>query len=167
MSATPRPPGDTAAHDAVAPPRAAARRRRPIAVLLLPAARLPAALQELLGRLEHAVAATRGTAVDEGDALGAGEVVQIFDVLLERGSRDPRGHALDSALELAARKPELVGRLAEALDALPAGSVPMQLPAKLVAAIDPRPAELTAVLERWRTAGPRALKRAAAEALGG
>ncbi len=132
-----------------------------------PAARLPAALQELLGRLEHAVAATRGTAVDEGDALGAGEVVQIFDVLLERGSRDPRGHALDSALELAARKPELVGRLAEALDALPAGSVPMQLPAKLVAAIDPRPAELTAVLERWRTAGPRALKRAAAEALGG
>src|SRR5207253_2827034 len=103
-----------------------------------PAARLPAALQELLGRLEHPVGATRRTAIDEGGSLEAGEVVQIFDVLLERGSRDPRGHALDSALELAALKPELVGRLAEALDALPAGSVPVQLPAKLVAAIDPR-----------------------------
>src|SRR5205085_1617176 len=94
---------------------------------------------------------------DEGAALGAGEVVQIFDVLLERASRDPRGHALDSALELAARKPELVGRLAEALDALPAASVPLQLPPKLVAAIVPRPAELTALLGRGRFDVVRAL----------
>ncbi len=131
-----------------------------------PAARLAGALQELLGRLEHAVAATRRTAVHEAAALAAGDVVQIFDVLVARGSRDPRGHALDSALELAARKRELAGRLAEALDALPESSVPVQLPAKLVAAIDPRPPELSAVLERWRTAGPRELKRAAAAALG-
>lgn len=131
-----------------------------------PAVRLPAALQELLGRLEHAVAATRRTAVEEGVGLGAAEIVQVFDVLLERGGRDPRGHALDSAIEMAARKPELVARLAATLDALPPASVPVQLPAKLVAAIDPRPAELTQLLERWRATGSGGLKRAAAEALG-
>lgn len=132
-----------------------------------PAARLPAALQELLGRLEHAVAATRRTAIEEGVDLGAAEMVQVFDVLLQRGSRDPRGHALDSAIEIAARKPELVGRLASALDELPPASVPLQLPAKLVAAIDPRPPELTQLLERWGTSGSGGLKRATAEALGG
>src|SRR5204863_143582 len=84
-------------------------------------------------------------------------------VLLERGSRDPRGHALDSAIEIAARKPELVGRLASALDELPPASVPLQLPAKLVAAINPRPPELTQLLERWRTSGSGGLKRAAAD----
>ncbi|MCP9486927.1 MAG: KAP family NTPase [Gaiellaceae bacterium MAG52_C11] len=131
-----------------------------------PAARLPAALQELLGRLEHAVAATRRTAIEEGVDLGAAEMVQVFDVLLERGSRDPRGHAVDSAIEIAARKSELVGRLASALDELPPASVPLQLPAKLVAAIDPHPPELTQLLERWRTSGSGGLKRAAAEALG-
>jgi hypothetical protein len=132
-----------------------------------PAARLSAALQELLGRLEHAVAATRRTAVEEGAALEAADVVQIFDVLLERGSRDPRGRALDSAIEIAARKPELVPRLATMLSALPPASVPVQLPAKLVAAITPRPAELDKELERWRSSGPSGLKRAVGEALGG
>lgn len=132
-----------------------------------PAARLPAALQELLGRLEHTVAATRRTAVEEGAALGAADVVQIFDVLLERGSRDPRGRALDSAIEVAARRPELAPRLTTMLDALPPASVPVQLPAKLVAAIERRPADLDKVLERWRSSGPSGLKRAVGEALGG
>lgn len=132
-----------------------------------PAARLPAALQEMLGRLDHAVVATRRMAIDEGVNLGAAELVQVFDVLLERGVRDPRGHALDSAIEMAARKPELVVRLASALDLLPPASLPVQLPAKLVAAIDPRPAELTQLLERWGSSGSGGLKRAAAEALGG
>jgi KAP family P-loop domain len=131
-----------------------------------PAARLPGALQELLGRLEHAVAATRRTAVEEGTTLGAADVVQIFEVLLERASRDPRGRALDSAIEIAARKPELVPRLATMLDGLPPASVPVQLPAKLVAAIEKRPTELNTVLERWGASGPSGLKRAVAEALG-
>ena len=91
--------------------------------------------------------------------------MQIFDVLLERGSRDPRGHALDSALEIAARKPELVGRLAAALDALPAASVPVQLPAKLVAGLSPAPAELAGLLKHWSDSGPAGLRRAAKEAL--
>ena len=132
-----------------------------------PAARLPAALQEMLGRLEHAVSATRRTAVEEAVGLGAAEVVQIFDVLLERGSRDPRGRALDSAIEIAGRKPELVGRLATALDELPPTTVPVQLPAKLVAAIEPRPPELTKLLQRWGASSAGGLKRAAAEAVGG
>src|SRR5439155_19723297 len=118
-----------------------------------PAARLPGALQELLGRLEHPVAATRRTAVEDGLALEGGEVVQLFDALVERAARDPRGRALDSALELASRTRDLVPRLATALGALPPASVPIQLPAKLVAAIDPLPPELRQLLERWPDSG--------------
>jgi len=132
-----------------------------------PAARLPAALQDLLGRLEHAVAATRRAAVADGLLVGDAEVVQVFDALVERAARDPRGRALDSALELAAGKPQLAARLASALGALPPASVPIQLPAKLVAALDPLPPELRQLIERWRDAGPAGLKGRAAEALGG
>jgi hypothetical protein len=132
-----------------------------------PAARLPATLQDLLGRLEHSVAATRRAAVAEALAVGDGEIGQLFDVLVERATRDPRGRALDSALELAASKPELTGRLAGALAELPPASVPIQLPAKLVAAIVPFPPELRQLIERWRDSGPAGLRGRAAEALGG
>lgn len=130
-----------------------------------PAARLPSALQELLGRLNHAVTATRRTAVTEAAALEESERAQLYDVLVERAVRDPRGREMDSAFELAVQKGELAGRLAAALAALPPTSVPIQLPAKIVAAFSPLPAELRHLLERWLSEGSGMLKARAGEAL--
>jgi hypothetical protein len=132
-----------------------------------PAARLPAALQELLGRLDNATTAIRRTAVDEVVALEPQDRVQLFDALIDRASRDPRSRSLDSALEVAAQSGDLVPRLAKALGEIPPTDVPHQVPAKIVAAIHPLPAELRAVIERWRDSGPQALSRRAQEALGG
>jgi predicted KAP-like P-loop ATPase len=132
-----------------------------------PAARLPSALQELLGRLNHAVTATRRTAVTEAGALEESERAQLYDALVERAVRDPRGREMDSAFELAVQKSELAGRLAAALAALPPTSVPIQLPAKIVAAFSPLPAELRQLLERWRSEGSGTLKARAGEALEG
>jgi predicted KAP-like P-loop ATPase len=132
-----------------------------------PAARLPSALQDLLSRLNHGVTATRRSAVTEATSLGESERAQLYDALVERAVRDPRGRELDSAVELAAQKDELTGRLAAALATLPPASVPIQLPAKIVAAFSPLPAELRQLLERWRTEGSGTLKARAAEALEG
>jgi hypothetical protein len=131
-----------------------------------PAARLSGALQQLLGRLESAIGAIRRTAVEEGLALDPGDQVQLFDSLVDRATREPRGRALDSALEIAARKPDLVPRLAAGLRAMPPTSVPMQLPAKLVAAVDPLPSDLRQLIETWRDSGQEPLKGRASEALG-
>jgi hypothetical protein len=131
-----------------------------------PTARLPAALQELLARLEQPVVATRRPAVAEALALEAEQRVQLFDILLERAARDPRGRALDSAIELAAGNAALADRLIGALNDLPPASVPLQLPAKLIAGVSPAPTELRALLRHWSDTGPAALKRAATEALG-
>jgi hypothetical protein len=132
-----------------------------------PAARLPSALQELLGRLNHTVTATRRTAVNEAAALEESDRMQLYDALLERAVRDPRGREMDSAFELSVQKGELSGRLAAALAALPPTSVPIQLPAKIVAAFSPLPAELRQLLERWRSEGSGTLKARAGEALEG
>jgi hypothetical protein len=124
-------------------------------------------LQELLGRLNHSVAATRRTAVAEAAALGESERAQLYDALVARAARDPRGRELDSALELAAQKVELAPRFAASLTTLPPASVPIQLPAKIVAAFSPLPAELRQLLERWHSDGTGALKARAGEALEG
>jgi hypothetical protein len=130
-----------------------------------PAARLPAALQELLGRLDQSVAATRRTAVADGLALGGAEVVQLFDAVIERASRDPRGPALDSAIEMAAGNADLAARLASALAALPPTSLPVAVPTKIATIIRPLTPELRTLLERWRDSGAGGLRRSAAEAL--
>jgi hypothetical protein len=130
-----------------------------------PSARLPGVLQELLGRLDQPVAATRRTAVADGLALAGGEVVQLFDALADRGVRDPRGHALDSAIEMAGGNADLASRIASALAALPPTSVPVALPTKIATAVRPLTPELRELLGRWRDSGSPGLRRTAAEAL--
>jgi hypothetical protein len=132
-----------------------------------PAARLSAALQELLARLDSATTAIRRTAVDEAAGLDPQDRVQLFDALVDRASRDPRGRSFDSGLEVAAQRADLVPRLATALAQIPPPDVPPQTPAKIVAAIDPLAAELRAVIERWSDSGTQALSRRAKEALRG
>lgn len=129
-----------------------------------PAARLPAALQEMLGELQLTVAARRRGAVDRAAQLGAEQLAPLVAALAERAVREPRGMAMRSLVEIAATRLEFAAQLADALRRVPPAGVPAALPPALTVALRPMPPEVHAVLTGWRDNGPRRLRTAVEEA---
>lgn len=64
-----------------------------------PGARLSAALQDLLGRLQLTPGAQRRRAVADASKLGAEELTPLYEALLDRAQRNPSGEAMRSAVE--------------------------------------------------------------------
>lgn len=131
-----------------------------------PASRLSGALQDLLGRLQEAIAARRRAAIDEAVALDPTEAAALYGALLERAVRDPRGKAMDSAIEWAGRTPHLAPALAGTLASIPPAGVPVNLPPNLAVAFRVMPAELAAVLRAWEDKGRKGLREAVRDARG-
>lgn len=129
-----------------------------------PAARLPAALQELLGDLQHAVDARRRGAVRRAAELQTELLAPLLAALAERAVREPRGKAMKSLIEAVAARPEFAAQLADALRRVPPAGVPPSLPPALTVALRPVPAEVDAVLTEWHGGGSRRLRAAVEEA---
>ncbi len=129
-----------------------------------PAARLSAALQEVLARLQLAPPAQRRGAVAEAAKLPPEQLTPVYSALLERASRDPDGQAMDSAVELAAEHATLVESLANSMERLPVASVPTGLPLKARIAFKGSNPRLEGVFDRWARDGSKRLKDAVARA---
>jgi hypothetical protein len=129
-----------------------------------PAARLSAALQELLARLQLVPPAQRRAAMVEAGNLPPEQLTPVYLALLERAGREPDGPAMDSAVELAAAHAALVDPLGRTLEQVPLAAVPSALPPKVrIAFKGPNP-RLEAVFDRWRREGPKKLQDAVARA---
>lgn len=129
-----------------------------------PAARLPAALQELLGDLQDTVAVRRRAAAQRATDVGTEQLAPLVAALADRAVRDPRGAAMRSLLEIVASRPEFSAQLADALRRIPPAGVPPSLPPALTVALRPIPAEIGAVLTEWHGGGSRRLRAAVEEA---
>jgi hypothetical protein len=129
-----------------------------------PASRLPGELLETLAELQHTVVALRRAAVARAANLDLARAALLFTALSERAVRDPAGPAMESAVELAGQMPVLASSLASALGQIPARAVPPALPARLVIALAPMPAETAAIIDGWEKNGPPRLKTAVREA---
>jgi hypothetical protein len=129
-----------------------------------PAARLSAALQEVLGRLQLTPPAQRRAPVAEAAKLLPEQLSPLYSALLERAGRKGEGPAMDSAIELAVEHAMLVQSLADALEGLPLASVPTGLPLKIRIAFKSAIPRLEAVFDRWDRDGSKRLKDAVARA---
>ncbi|MEW6554351.1 MAG: P-loop NTPase fold protein [Actinomycetota bacterium] len=129
-----------------------------------PAARLSAALQELLARLQVDSDALRRAAINEAVSLPREQIVQVFDALLEKAIRKPEGPAMDSSLELAAKQQTLIDDFANALERIPVASVPIHLPLKIRLTFGDQNPRLEAVLDSWDKCGSGDLRNAIVQA---
>jgi hypothetical protein len=128
-----------------------------------PGARLSAALQALLSRLQLSVAAQRRTAVGEAAKLPVEEYAPLYEALLERAKRGPGSEAMSSAIELAREQPASWPALAAALKDVPPADIPSSLPPRL-ATIGKGRAEVRGLFDHWAATGNQRLTKAVAEA---
>lgn len=128
-----------------------------------PGARLSAALQDLLGRLQRAPVAQRRTAVDEAANLGAEEYSSLFEALLDRARRKPSDDAMTSAIELTEKVPTSWPALVAMLGQIPEADVPAKLAPTLVLRGKGR-AEVDSLLDRWAKSTTAGLRKAVQEA---
>ena len=113
-------------------------------------ARLPAALQQLVGQLSVASHPRRRSAVEQALALGPEEIEQLSLALADRARRSPRDPATTSLIEMAATNGSLRMILAETLDAMSLSSVPPAIPPVLLTRFKGElPADIIAVLDNW------------------
>ena len=113
-------------------------------------ARLPAALQQLVGQLSVASNPRRRSAIEEALALGPEEIEQLSLALADRARRSPRDPATNSLIEMAATDGSLRTILAETLGAMSLSSVPPAIPPILLTRFNGEPpAEIIAVLDSW------------------
>ena len=133
-----------------------------------PAARLTGDQQELLGALQGTIAASRQGAVTRVVALDPVMRNPVYEALLAVLIRDPSAApAARSALEIAARVPELVQAFARTLGEIPPKSVPQSLPLQLKAAFGVLPADIEAIFMTWEQSTVRGLQTAVKRALRG
>jgi hypothetical protein len=129
------------------------------------AARLTGELQDLLAKLQVQAKAQRTGAVKAAVALGEVDRAALYDALVERAAREPRGAAMDSALDIAQQSRGMVAAFGAALRSIAPSAVPVGLPPKLKLAFnDGVPPEVDAALDDWATDGPARLKKSVAEA---
>jgi hypothetical protein len=128
-----------------------------------PEARLSAALQTLLSRLQLAVAAQRRTAVGEAAKLPVEEYTPLYEALLERAKRGPGSEAMNSAIELAQKQTMSWPTLVTALKDVPPAAVPSSLPPRLAAVAKDR-IEIRGLFDRWDESGNPRLTKAVGEA---
>ncbi|MFJ5220576.1 P-loop NTPase fold protein [Streptomyces sp. NPDC088354] len=118
------------------------------------AARLPAALQDLLVRLQSdVVGARRSAARSVGESVQAENLPLLMDQLLARVLRDPDSGAWDSAVEIAERVPDTVAAVCHTLGSIPLDGIPR---AKLSSAVRRLPGdrqEVAALLDGWQNSG--------------
>lgn len=124
-----------------------------------PGARLSAALQELLGRLQRTPTAQRRKAVDEAAALGPEEFSSLYDALLDRARRKPGDEAMNSAMELTAKAPTTWPLLTSMLGKIPEMDIPAKLPPQLALLGEGRP-EIDTLFDRWGKSNAESLKKA-------
>jgi hypothetical protein len=115
------------------------------------AARLPAALQDLLVRLQSNVVGVRRAAAQTiGETVQAEDLPLLMDHLLARVLRDPDSGAWDSAVEIAEGVPGMVAAVCHTLGRIPLDGIPR---AKLSSAVRRLPGdrqEVTALLDSWQ-----------------
>lgn len=128
-----------------------------------PGARLSAALQDLLGRLQRTPVAQRRTAVEEASKLGAEEFSSLFDALVDRARRKPGDDAMTSAIELTEKVPTSWPALVAMLGQIPEADVPARLAPTLVLRGKGRP-EVEGLLDRWEKSTAAGLRKAVQEA---
>ena len=113
-------------------------------------ARLPAALQRMIGQLSVASNPRRRSAIQEALALGAEEIQQLSLALADRARRSPRDPATNSLIEMAAVRESLWPILGETLGAMSLPSVPPAIPPILLTQFKGAPPpEIVAVLDTW------------------
>lgn len=128
-----------------------------------PGARLSAALQDLLGRLQRTPVAQRRTAVDEAAHLGPEEFSSLYDVLLDRARRKPGDDAMTSVIELTEKVPTSWPALTAMLGQIPEGDVPAKL-APILALRGKGRSEVDALFDRWDKSTAPGLRKAVGEA---
>lgn len=128
-----------------------------------PEARLSAALQALLSRLQLPVAAQRRAAIEEAAKLPVEEYPALYAALLDRAKRRVSSEAMNSAIELTQKQPASWPALATALKDVPPADIPPALPPRL-AAIGKSRQEVRELLDYWDSTGNQGLKKAVAEA---
>lgn len=120
-------------------------------------------MQALLGRLQLPATAQRRKAVGDAAKVAAEEFTPLFEALLDRARQAPAGEAMKSAIELAAKLPDIWPVLCAALRQIPAADVPSKLPPELLLVAKGR-AEVESLLDEWEASSAGTLRRAVKEA---
>ncbi|WP_103510102.1 P-loop NTPase fold protein [Streptomyces sp. SM13] len=113
-------------------------------------ARLPAQLQELLGRLQSDVRAQRRAAVASvSGSVSEHDLPVLVDHLVQTVLRDPGGPAMDGALELAEAVPAAVPAVCDALRLIPLDTLRPKL-SSIVRRLPGDDATVAALLDGWQ-----------------
>lgn len=131
-----------------------------------PAARLSGALQDLLARLQSDSAGQRNAAIAEAKVLVSPDQSAVYEALLERCSRDPRGNAMEAARELAASVSDLSSSFFETISSIAPTTLPGSLVLKLRVTFPAPHSLLDSLLERWSQEGSKEVKDAVAQVQG-
>jgi KAP family P-loop domain len=113
------------------------------------AARLSTKLQGLLARLGDSIAAKRRSAVKEAANLSAEELGPLIEVLIVVASRTPGEAVMDSVIEIAGQRKEYWPVVCQNLAKIPAVSVPVALPPKLMVQARDDPS-VHGLLDQWQ-----------------
>ncbi|KPM51134.1 hypothetical protein ACG83_37625 [Frankia sp. R43] len=110
--------------------------------------RLPPRLQELLTKVQSEVAGVRRGACGEIVALPAADRLQVVEALVEVLARRADSPAFVAALELAARAPDILQPVCEALTRIPPAAIPVHHAGNIARLPADNPL-VAALLDRW------------------
>lgn len=127
------------------------------------AARLSTKLQALLARLGDSISAKRRSALKEAASLSAEELSPLIEVLTSLASRTPSEPVMDSMIEIAGQRKEYWPSVCQALAKLPAASVPVALPPKLMVQGRDDPG-VQGLLDQWQSSTVTRLAAAVGQA---
>ncbi|MEV3924593.1 KAP family P-loop NTPase fold protein [Actinomadura coerulea] len=128
-------------------------------------ARLPAHLQQFLTRMQAENRAIRRQAVIQVVSLPADERLELLEHLIDALVRDPSGHAVASALEMASKSDDVVAPVCAALARIPASRVPRSMVSSARVQLPSAREEVRALFEAWQNSGDENLARLAREVL--
>lgn len=124
-------------------------------------ARLPAHLQQVLTRMQLENRSVRRHAVEQAVSLPAEERLELLGYLLEAVTRDPAGHAVASALEMAEQSGDVVAPVCAALTRIPVARVPQSMVTSARVRLPADHPDVKALFEQWRNSGDEKLARSA------
>jgi hypothetical protein len=102
-----------------------------------------------LARLGDSIAAKRRSAVKEAASLSAEELGPLIEVLIVVASRTPSEAVMDSVIEIAGQRKEYWPVICQTLAKIPAVSVPVALPPKLMVQGRDDPS-VRGLLDQWQ-----------------
>ncbi|MFD9400335.1 P-loop NTPase fold protein [Streptomyces sp. NPDC060011] len=125
-------------------------------------ARLPAQVQELLGKLQSDVRGQRRAAVGSvAESVSEQDLPVLVEHLLQIVLRDPTGPAMDGALELAQAVPSVVPALCEALRMIPLDTLRSKL-TTIVRRLPANDPSVVGLLDGWQNS-PHPISRLVGE----